>query len=86
MQAPTAPAATPANGPGARDADDPPLPPPPGTRVSVCFEHGVGSFDPLPRSVLLWTRVSVSHPHASVEVGWEVAAQRDVTFAKPLAR
>lgn len=55
------------------------------------FGHGVASGDPLPDSVLLWTRVTPS-PDAlpgsglgpDVSVGWEVAA--DAGFKKIVAR
>jgi alkaline phosphatase D len=56
---------------------------------SLAFAHGVASGDPLPDSVLLWTRVTPT-PDAvpgsgagpTVEVGWEVAA--DPAFAAVL--
>ncbi len=38
----------------------------------IRFEHGVASGDPLPGSVILWTRVSGTAAEA-VEVEWEVA-------------
>lgn len=50
------------------------------------FLHGVASGDPLPDGILLWTRVTPT-PEAvpgsglgpAVQVGWEVAADRDFT-------
>lgn len=46
------------------------------------FEHGVASGDPLPRAVLIWTRVTVARPR--VEVEWEVA--RDPDFRRVVRR
>ncbi len=39
---------------------------------AVCFDHGVGSFDPTTTSVLLWTRTS-----APSEATWQVARDPD---------
>lgn len=54
------------------------------------FAHGIASGDPLPNSVLLWTRVTPtpeSQPGSgvgpAVTVGWEVAA--DPAFAAIVA-
>lgn len=55
------------------------------------FQHSVASFDPLPDSVIIWTRVSPPHvtspqngkntPHEiEVEVGWQVS--KDAGFSK----
>ena len=48
------------------------------------FVHGVGSFDPLPHAVILWTRVTPplslvdKHgPNLQLEVGWELSACPD---------
>lgn len=58
------------------------------TTAHVSFQHGVASGDPLPRAVVLWTRVTPTPGSAPgsghgprVTVGWEVAtdhAFRDV--------
>src|SRR5690606_28886431 len=40
---------------------------------SPLFVHGVASGDPLPDSVILWTRVTVDDPSAAVEVTWRIA-------------
>ena len=45
----------------------------PASRASG-FLHGVASFDPLPTSVLLWSRVTPSAVGDEVSVNWEVAA------------
>lgn len=58
---------------------------------SATFAHGVASGDPMPGSVLLWTRVTPT-PEAlpgsgmgpNVSVGWEVAT--DPAFKKVVAR
>ena len=36
------------------------------------FYHGVASFDPLPNSILIWTRITVDNP-GSVDVNWRFA-------------
>ncbi|HET8642026.1 MAG TPA: PhoD-like phosphatase N-terminal domain-containing protein, partial [Pseudonocardiaceae bacterium] len=60
------------------------------TASDPAFAHGVASGDPLPNSVLLWTRVTPtpeSQPGSgvgpTVTVGWEVAA--DPAFAAIVA-
>ena len=62
-----------------------------GPQSSPTFQHGVASGDPLPTSVVLWTRVTPtagSQPGSGVgprvTVGWEVA--RDVGFRHVVAR
>ncbi|KAL4430904.1 hypothetical protein ABPG75_006160 [Micractinium tetrahymenae] len=47
------------------------------------FLHGVASFDPLPTSVLVWTRLTPLSPSEVVAVHWEVAESQD--FAAPVA-
>src|SRR5688500_4103667 len=54
-----------------------------GTSSRRMFSHGVASGDPLPRSVVLWTRVTPSADAAPgsgrgprVDVVWEVATDR----------
>lgn len=44
----------------------------------------MASFDPLPDSVLIWTRLTPGSPAEVVEVGWEVSASQD--FAAVSAR
>lgn len=46
--------------------------------VSVAFDHGVASGDPLTDSVVLWTRVTPQAAKSDVTVMWEVA--RDAAF------
>lgn len=46
-------------------------------KSSTGFLHGVASFDPLPDSVLIWTRLTPGSPAEVVEVGWEVSASQD---------
>lgn len=61
-------------------------------RIKACFsnpkpqvfQHGVGSFDPIPDSVLLWTRISVAEGTLEVSVTWELA--EDDTFNNILQR
>ncbi|KAL4426377.1 hypothetical protein ABPG77_004671 [Micractinium sp. CCAP 211/92] len=47
------------------------------------FLHGVASFDPLPDSVLIWTRLTVLNPSDVVEIHWEVSDAQD--FANVVA-
>ncbi|GGM72492.1 phosphodiesterase/alkaline phosphatase D [Longimycelium tulufanense] len=64
--------------------------PPQGQQRDTAFRHGVASGDPLPDSVLLWTRISPT-PEAvpgsgvgpDVEVRWEVAT--DASFRTVVA-
>lgn len=37
------------------------------------FYHGVASFDPLPDRVMIWTRITLDNPPASVDVNWRLA-------------
>lgn len=46
------------------------------------FYHGVASFDPLPNSVLIWTRITVDNPGA-VDVNWRFAT--DTLFNNTIA-
>jgi alkaline phosphatase D len=46
--------------------------------VSVAFNHGVASGDPIQDAIILWTRVTPSE-QASIKVTWEIAT--DVDFA-----
>jgi len=48
------------------------------------FLHGVGSFDPLPSSVILWTRFTPLSPTEAVLVGWQVSQRED--FSSLVAR
>ena len=45
------------------------------------FLHGVGSFDPLADSVILWTRATLEaeggQRMAAAQVGWEVSERKD---------
>lgn len=41
------------------------------------FSHGVASGDPLPESVILWTRFTPAMPGATVEVTWQVSTTPD---------
>ncbi|MFN9808483.1 MAG: alkaline phosphatase D family protein [Deltaproteobacteria bacterium] len=52
-----------------------------GPPPSGVFQHGVASGDPLPRSVILWTRVS--EQTGTVSVDWEVSGTPD--FASVIA-
>jgi alkaline phosphatase D len=52
-----------------------------GPPPSGVFQHGVASGDPLPRSVILWTRVS--EQTGTVSVDWEVSGTPD--FASVVA-
>ena len=47
-----------------------------GAPLTVSFEHGVASGDPLDDAVLLWTRVTPSRA-ATVEVAWELSDSED---------
>ncbi|MYR38908.1 hypothetical protein GTX14_25050 [Streptomyces sp. SID4944] len=62
-----------------------------GAQAGTYFHHGVASGDPLPESVLLWTRVTPtgsalpgSGMGPEVSVGWQVAT--DSTFQQVVAR
>ncbi len=44
----------------------------------------MASFDPLPDSVLIWTRLTVLNPSDVVEIHWEVSAAQD--FSNVVAR
>ncbi len=46
------------------------------------FYHGVASFDPLPNSVLIWTRITVDNP-GSADVNWRFAT--DTLFNNTIA-
>ncbi len=43
--------------------------------INGAFQHGVASGDPGPDSIVLWTRLTSSQPHA--DVSWEVARSND---------
>lgn len=51
--------------------------------VSIAFEHGVASGDPLSDRVILWTRVTPSDA-ATLAIDWEVA--RDEGFASVVSK
>jgi len=47
------------------------------TDVHVTFEHGIASGDPLQSSVILWTRATPSTEVDSIEIGYEVATDKN---------
>lgn len=74
---------------GAAEAPPPVEPPPP--EHGPAFQHGVASGDPVPESVILWTRLTPSvgalpgsGVGAPTTVAWEVA--RDVGFSDVVTR
>ncbi|MDK8796530.1 PhoD-like phosphatase N-terminal domain-containing protein [Corynebacterium sp. MSK044] len=62
------------------------LPQEPAPAPYAAFMHGVASGDPIPNSVIIWTRVTVSPEAvpgsglgADVDVQWEIATDREFT-------
>ena len=62
------------------------LPKEPAPAPYAAFMHGVASGDPIPNSVIIWTRVTVSPDAvpgsgvgADVDVRWEIATDREFT-------
>ena len=53
-----------------------------GSGVSVQFEHGVASGDPLQDRVIIWTRATPSDVQARLEIVWEVALDAQFTQIK----
>ncbi|WP_445115245.1 alkaline phosphatase D family protein [Acinetobacter sp. WZC-1] len=45
--------------------------------VKAGFQHGIASGDPLQDRVILWTRLTPEDTSARLEVGWEIATDRD---------
>ncbi len=57
----------------------------PAAAIAVAFHHGVASGDPLTDRVILWTRVTPTHPtNGALAVSWEIAD--DASFKKITAR